>query len=126
MERHPGHGRTRRSGHRLPKGFKALGPTYGKVEKLPAPKPGDQAVAYRITGDIGKQKIPMTYTVVLGSGANMLDPNHAAVPEAVVKAQLDRLRALTRKPVHGRRGPPRCTEHRGGPLPHSLRRQTVS
>ncbi|MGW5782293.1 hypothetical protein [Streptomyces sp. NPDC003863] len=81
-----------------PKGFKALGLTYGKVEKLPAPKPGDQAVAYRITGYIGKQKIPMTYTVVLGGGViatfhgvNMLDPNHAATPEAVVKAQLDRL-----------------------------------
>ncbi|WP_245727399.1 hypothetical protein [Streptomyces vietnamensis] len=81
-----------------PKGFKTLGLTYGKVEKLPAPKLGDQAVAYRITGDIGKQKMPMTYTVVRGGGViaafygvNMLDPNHAAIPEAVVKAQLDRL-----------------------------------
>ncbi|MFF3604403.1 hypothetical protein [Streptomyces sp. NPDC002463] len=73
-----------------PKGFKALGLTYRKVEKLPAPKPGDQAVAYRITGDIRKQKIPMTYAGVRG-GVNMLDPNHAAIPEAVVKAQLDRL-----------------------------------
>ncbi|MFE1269723.1 hypothetical protein [Streptomyces sp. NPDC058758] len=81
-----------------PKGFKTLGLTYGKVEKLPAPKLGDQAVAYRITGDIGKQKMPMTYTVVRSGGivaafygVNMLDPAKAAIPEAVVKAQLDRL-----------------------------------
>ncbi|WP_030761711.1 hypothetical protein [Streptomyces griseus] len=81
-----------------PTGFKTLGLTYGKVEKLPAPKLGDQAVAYRITGDIGKQKVPMTYTVVRSGGVvaafygvNMLDPEDAAIPEAVVKAQLDRL-----------------------------------
>ncbi|MFE9039957.1 hypothetical protein ACFY9F_31380 [Streptomyces sp. NPDC012421] len=81
-----------------PQGFKTLGLTYGKVEKLPAPKLGDQAVAYRITGDIGKQKVPMTYTVVRDGGVvaafygvNMLDPKQAAIPEAVVKAQLDRL-----------------------------------
>ncbi|MFE6223746.1 hypothetical protein [Streptomyces sp. NPDC057854] len=81
-----------------PKGFKTLGLTYGKVEKLPAPKLGDQAVAYRITGDIGKQKMPMTYTVVRSGGivaafygVNMLDPAKAAIPEPVVKAQLDRL-----------------------------------
>lgn len=81
-----------------PKGFKTLGLTYGKVEKLTAPKLGDQAVAYRITGDIGKQKVPMTYTVVRSGnviaafyGVNMLDAEKAAIPEAVVKAQLDRL-----------------------------------
>ncbi|GHF91356.1 hypothetical protein ACFFSH_19145 [Streptomyces filamentosus] len=81
-----------------PKGFKTLGLTYGKVEKLPAPELGAQAVAYRITGDIGKQKVPMTYTVVREGGViaafygvNMLDPENAAIPEAVVKAQLDRL-----------------------------------
>jgi hypothetical protein len=81
-----------------PKGFKTLGLTYGKVENLPAPKLGDEAVGYRITGDIGKQKVPMTYTVVRSGGVvaafygvNMLDPKQAAIPEAVVKAQLDRL-----------------------------------
>ncbi|MFJ9434867.1 hypothetical protein ACIRQY_35240 [Streptomyces sp. NPDC101490] len=81
-----------------PKGFKTLGLTYGKVENLPAPKLGDEAVAYRITGDIGKQKVPMTYTVVRDGGViaafygvNMLDAKKAAIPEAVVKAQLDRL-----------------------------------
>ncbi|MEV6201681.1 hypothetical protein AB0M64_17150 [Streptomyces sp. NPDC051771] len=81
-----------------PKGFKTLGLTYGKVEPLPAPKLGDEAVAYRITGDIGKQKMPMTYTVVRAGniiaafyGVNMLDAGKAAIPEPVVKAQLDRL-----------------------------------
>ncbi|WP_030693113.1 hypothetical protein [Streptomyces globisporus] len=81
-----------------PKGFKTLGLTYGKVEGLPAPKLGDEAVGYRITGDIGKQKVPMTYTVVREGGViaafygvNMLDPNHAAIPEPLIKAQLDRL-----------------------------------
>ncbi|WP_306327065.1 hypothetical protein [Streptomyces venezuelae] len=81
-----------------PKGFKTLGLTYGDVEGLPAPKLGDEAVGYRITGEIGKQKMPMTYTVVRSGGVvaafygvNMLDPKKAAIPEAVVKAQLDRL-----------------------------------
>ncbi|MEU7024903.1 hypothetical protein ABZ990_30345 [Streptomyces sp. NPDC046203] len=81
-----------------PKGFKTLGLTYGKVESLPAPKLGEKAVAYRITGDIGKQKVPMTFTVVRQGniiaafyGVNMLDHDHAAIPEPVVKAQLDRL-----------------------------------
>ncbi|MFE5734432.1 hypothetical protein ACFQ7A_26430 [Streptomyces sp. NPDC056528] len=81
-----------------PEGFKTLGLTYGKVEGLPAPKLGDEAVGYRVTGDIGKQKVPMTYTVVRSGGViaafygvNMLDAKKAAIPEAVVKAQLDRL-----------------------------------
>ncbi|MFC9704147.1 hypothetical protein ACFTWD_26005 [Streptomyces sp. NPDC056943] len=81
-----------------PKGFKTLGLTYGKVESLPAPKLGDEAVGYRITGDIGKQKVPMTYTVVRSGGViaafygvNMLDAKKAAIPEPVIKAQLDRL-----------------------------------
>ncbi|MFE5715738.1 hypothetical protein ACFQ7J_33580 [Streptomyces sp. NPDC056501] len=81
-----------------PKGFKTLGLTYGEVENLPAPKLGDEAVGYRITGVVGKQKVPMTYTVVRSGGViaafygvNMLDTKKAAIPEAVVKAQLDRL-----------------------------------
>ncbi|MEU1861732.1 hypothetical protein [Streptomyces gardneri] len=81
-----------------PKGFKTLGLTYGKVENLPAPKLGDEAVGYRITGDIGKQKVPMTYTVVRSGGViaafygvNMLDTKKAAIPEPVIKAQLERI-----------------------------------
>ncbi|MFB7449126.1 hypothetical protein [Streptomyces sp. NPDC056194] len=84
-----------------PKGFKTLGLTYGKVENLPAPKLGagaDETVAYRITGDIGKQKVPMTYTVVRSGGVvaafygvNMLDPGKAAIPVLVVDAQLKKI-----------------------------------
>lgn len=77
---------------------KTIGLTYNKVEGLKAPKLGDESVGYRITGDIGKQKVPMTYTVVRSGGViaafyggNMLDQNQAAIPEAVVKDQLDRL-----------------------------------
>ncbi|MCB8907255.1 MULTISPECIES: hypothetical protein [unclassified Streptomyces] len=85
-----------------PKGFKTLGLTYGRVESLPAPKLGDEAVGYRITGDIGKQKVPMTYTVVRSGGivaafygVNMLDPKKAAIPEPVIKAQLERIADAT-------------------------------
>ncbi|MFE9257413.1 hypothetical protein [Streptomyces sp. NPDC006879] len=85
-----------------PKGFKTLGLAYGKVESLPAPKLGDEAVCYRITGDIGKQKLPMTYTVVRSGGViavfygvNMLDPKQAAIPEPVIKAQLEKIAATT-------------------------------
>lgn len=81
-----------------PKGFKTLGLTYGKVENLPAPKLGDEAVGYRITGDIAKQKVPMTYTVVRSGGViaafygvNMLDQKKAAIPEPVITAQLERI-----------------------------------
>ncbi|ORT60802.1 hypothetical protein [Streptomyces sp. CB03238] len=81
-----------------PKGFKTLGLTYGKVAGLTAPKLGDEAVAYRITGDIGKQKVPMTYTVVRSGGViaafygvNMLDAKKSAIPEPVVKAQLEKI-----------------------------------
>ncbi|MFF1959266.1 hypothetical protein ACFVWX_20040 [Streptomyces sp. NPDC058220] len=85
-----------------PKGFKTLGLTYGKVESLPAPKLGDEAAGYRITGDIGKQKVLMTYTVVRSGGViaafygvNMLDAKKAAIPEPVIKAQLERIADAT-------------------------------
>ncbi|WP_405851897.1 hypothetical protein OG361_04170 [Streptomyces sp. NBC_00090] len=55
-------------------------------------------MGYRITGDIGKQKVSMTYTVVRGGGViaafygvTMLDAKKAAIPEPVVKAQLERI-----------------------------------
>ncbi|WP_405923969.1 hypothetical protein [Streptomyces sp. NBC_00035] len=56
------------------------------------------AIGYRVTGEIGGRKVPITYTVVRSGGAitafhgmNMLDVKKAAIPEAVVRAQLDRL-----------------------------------
>ncbi|WP_371630595.1 hypothetical protein OG892_28040 [Streptomyces sp. NBC_00341] len=81
-----------------PKGFKTLGLTYGKVEKLPATNLGDESVDYRITGDIGKQKVPMTYTVVREDGVvavfygvNMLDAKKAAISKSFIQTQLDRI-----------------------------------
>ncbi|NEC07005.1 hypothetical protein [Streptomyces sp. SID7909] len=81
-----------------PKGFHTLGLTYSKVEKLPARDFGDESVDYRITGDVGKQKVPMTYTVVRSGGViavfygvNMLDEKKAAIPKAFVQAQVDRI-----------------------------------
>ncbi|MGW0665459.1 hypothetical protein [Streptomyces sp. NPDC002746] len=81
-----------------PKGFKTLGLTYGKVEKLPVTNLGDESVDYRITGDIGKQKVPMTYTVVRRDGVvaafygvNMLDAKKAAISKGFIQAQLDRI-----------------------------------
>lgn len=81
-----------------PKGFKTIGLTYNTVEGLKAPKLGDEAVGYRITGEIGRKKLTTTYTVVRSGGViaafygmNLLDAKKAAIPEPVITAQLDRL-----------------------------------
>ncbi|MEU8545043.1 hypothetical protein AB0C52_34435 [Streptomyces sp. NPDC048717] len=81
-----------------PKGFKTLGLAYTDIQSVAAPKLGDEAVGYRITSVVGDQKVPMTYTVVRDGGViaafygvNMLTPKNSAIPEAVVKAQLDQL-----------------------------------
>jgi hypothetical protein len=54
---------------------------------LKAPTLGNEAVGYRITRDIRKQKVPMTYTVVRSGGliaafygVNVLDQKQAAIP----------------------------------------------
>jgi hypothetical protein len=79
-------------------GFKTLGLTYKDVEQLKDPSVGDEAVSYRITNVVGKQSVPMTYTVVREGGViaafygvNMLTPKKSAIPEATVKAQLEQL-----------------------------------
>lgn len=85
-----------------PAGFKTLGLTYKSVDQLKDPNLGDEAVGYRITGAVAKQSVPMTYTVVRSGGViavfygvNMLDAKKAAIPEPVVKAQLERLSTQT-------------------------------
>ncbi|MEU8626995.1 hypothetical protein [Streptomyces sp. NPDC048669] len=85
-----------------PKGFNTLGLKYGKVEKLPATKLGDESVDYRITSDIGKQKVPMAYTVVRSDGVvavfygvNMLDMKKASISTSFIQAQLDRIAGQT-------------------------------
>ncbi|MEU5417503.1 hypothetical protein [Streptomyces clavifer] len=81
-----------------PGGFKTLGLTYKSVKPVKASDLGDEAVGYRITNVIGKQKATMTYTVVRKDGVvavfygvNMLTPMDSAIPEAVVRAQVERL-----------------------------------
>ncbi|MET9348695.1 hypothetical protein [Streptomyces termitum] len=82
-----------------PKGFKTLGLAYTDVRAVPAPKLGDETVGYRITNVVGKQNVSMTYTVVRAGGliaafygVNMLTPDHSAIPEPLVRAQLERLK----------------------------------
>ncbi|MFH8473389.1 hypothetical protein [Streptomyces sp. NPDC018000] len=83
---------------KCPDGFKTLGLSYRPVEQLKDPGLGDDAVGYRITSVVGKQKVPMTYTVVRKDGViaafygvNMLTPKKAAIPEAVIEGQLKQL-----------------------------------
>ncbi|MFJ8646178.1 hypothetical protein ACIRNI_08635 [Streptomyces sp. NPDC093546] len=88
----------RTSLEKCPSGFKTLGLTYTAVEPVKAPSLGDESLGYRITSTVAKQSVPMTYTVVRKDGVvavfygvNMLTPKNSAIPEAVVKAQLDQL-----------------------------------
>ncbi|MFD3537352.1 hypothetical protein [Streptomyces sp. NPDC058664] len=81
-----------------PKGFKTVGLAYTGVQSVKAPALGDEAVGYRITSVVGGQKVPMTYTVVRQDGViaafygvNMLTPQASAIPDSLVKAQLDQL-----------------------------------
>ncbi|MFD8572706.1 hypothetical protein [Streptomyces sp. NPDC059639] len=83
---------------KCPKGFKTLGLTYNGVKRLKDPSLGDEAVGYRITSVVGKQSVPMTYTVVRKDGViaafygvNMLTPKKSAIPEATIEAQLARI-----------------------------------
>ncbi|MFI0237538.1 hypothetical protein [Streptomyces sp. NPDC016845] len=80
---------------KCPKGFKTLGLTYKGVDQLRDPSLGDDAVGYRITSAVGKQTVPMTYTVVRKGGViaafygvNMLTPKKSAIPETTIKTQL--------------------------------------
>ncbi|MFJ5141591.1 hypothetical protein [Streptomyces sp. NPDC088707] len=81
-----------------PGGFKTLGLTYRAVEPVKAPALGDEALGYRITNVIGKQSVTMTFTVVRKDGVvavfygvNMLTPKNSAMPEAIVRAQVEQL-----------------------------------
>ncbi|MEV7375717.1 hypothetical protein AB0O51_33095 [Streptomyces sp. NPDC090301] len=81
-----------------PGGFKTLGLAYRSVESVKAPALGDASLGYRITNVIGEQTATMTYTVVRKGGVvvvfygvNMLTPDNSAMPEPIVKAQLDQL-----------------------------------
>lgn len=81
-----------------PDGFKTLGLAYKSVQPVEAPALGDEAVGYRITNVVGKQKASMTYTLIRKDGViavfygvNMLTPKKSAIPEAVVRGQMEKL-----------------------------------
>ncbi|MER8265588.1 hypothetical protein YW3DRAFT_06331 [Streptomyces sp. MnatMP-M77] len=81
-----------------PDGFKTLGLTYTSVKAVKAPALGDEAVGYRITNVVGKQKVSMTYTLVRKDGVvavfygvNMLTPEKSAIPDSVVRGQMEKL-----------------------------------
>ncbi|MEV7129762.1 hypothetical protein [Streptomyces sp. NPDC093260] len=83
---------------KCPKGFKTLGLTYQSVKQLDEPDLGDEAVVYRLTNVVGKQSMPMTFTVVRKGGliaafygVNMLDEKNSRIPQPVVEAQLEQL-----------------------------------
>ncbi|MFF3839921.1 hypothetical protein [Streptomyces sp. NPDC001930] len=88
----------RTSVEECPGGFKTLGLAYTSIESVKAPALGDESLGYRITNVIGKQSVTMTYTVVRADGVvavfygvNMLTPKNSALPEPIVKAQLEQL-----------------------------------
>ncbi|MEU8587927.1 hypothetical protein AB0C59_13160 [Streptomyces sp. NPDC048664] len=77
--------------------FRTAGLTYHSVERIGSAESG--AAAFRVTGDVGKQRIVMNYRVVRSGavvasfyGVNMLHPKDGSIPDAVVDAQLQRLR----------------------------------
>ncbi|MDW8810288.1 hypothetical protein P1P68_37190 [Streptomyces scabiei] len=76
-------------------GYEHVGNTYTGVEALPAPKQGDEAVAYKLKADIEGAKIPMSFTVVRSGSTligfysmNMLDADKAEVPDEILDAQV--------------------------------------
>ncbi|MET9496335.1 hypothetical protein [Streptomyces sp. NPDC006552] len=74
---------------------------YSGVGPRKAPALGDEAVSYAMTGKIDGETIPMTYVVVRSgstlaafSGMNVLDAKRAAVPDAIVEAQVAKVEKL--------------------------------
>ncbi|MFF7261343.1 hypothetical protein ACFZCL_13795 [Streptomyces sp. NPDC008159] len=78
--------------------YEHVGNKYSGVEALPAPEQGDEAVSYKLKGDIEGAKIPMSFTVVRSGSTligfysmNMLDADKAKVPAEVLEAQIAKL-----------------------------------
>ncbi|MFE7843111.1 hypothetical protein ACFU53_45755 [Streptomyces sp. NPDC057474] len=79
-------------------GYEHVGSKYTDIEALTAPEQGDEAVAYKLKGDIEGAKIPMSFTVVRSgstliafSSMNMLDADKAEVPAEILDAQVAKL-----------------------------------
>lgn len=78
--------------------YEHVGNKYSGVEALTTPKQGDEAVAYKLEGDIEGAKIPMSFTVVRSGSTligfysmNMLDADKAEVPDEILDAQVAKL-----------------------------------
>ncbi|MET8327129.1 hypothetical protein [Streptomyces sp. NPDC005181] len=72
--------------------------TYSKVELLDAPRVGEESIAYRVTGNIEGDKVPLVFqlvrrgsTVVTFYVANFVDATTPELPAEVVIAQLAKL-----------------------------------
>lgn len=79
-------------------GYEHVGNKYTDIETLAAPEQGDEAVAYKLKGDIEGAKIPMSFTVVRSGSTligfysmNMLDADKAEVPDEILDAQVAKL-----------------------------------
>jgi hypothetical protein len=79
-------------------GYGQVGNKYSGVEALTAPEQGDEAVSYKLTGEIAGAEIPMSFTVVRSGSTligfqsmNMLDADQAQVPAEVLEAQVAKL-----------------------------------
>ncbi|MFF6782013.1 hypothetical protein [Streptomyces sp. NPDC012510] len=82
--------------------YEHVGSKYSKIEALTAPGQGDEAVAYKMQGDIEGAEIPMSFTVVRSGSTligfhamNMLDADKATVPAELVDAQVEKLAKTT-------------------------------
>lgn len=78
--------------------YEHAGSKYRDVAALTAPKAGDDAVSYKVVGDIEGQKTPMSFTVVRSGSTvaafysiNLLKPKKFGVPTEIVEAQVDKL-----------------------------------
>ncbi|MFF1379814.1 hypothetical protein [Streptomyces sp. NPDC058308] len=74
---------------------------YRDVAALPAPKAGDESVAYKVVGLLEGQKTPMSFTVVRSGSTlaafysiNLLQQKKFGVPKKIVEAQVDKLKSL--------------------------------
>ncbi|MEU1087898.1 hypothetical protein ACFYPN_03455 [Streptomyces sp. NPDC005576] len=72
--------------------------TYASVTTLPAPRVGQEALAYRMVCDRGGHRSPLVFTVVRSAGAvvvfsaaNYLDGEVPEIPPALVTAQAAKL-----------------------------------
>ncbi|MEU1119519.1 MULTISPECIES: hypothetical protein [unclassified Streptomyces] len=80
--------------------YEHAGSKYREVAALPAPKAGDDAVAYKVVGMIEGQKTPMSFTVVRSGptlaafySINLLQPKKFGVPAKLVERQVEKLKS---------------------------------